>query len=113
MAAINLTGPHDLNRLTVYLTVSDPYGMYVLVDSNKKVLRVGRSDDDLKKRITDYIGLQKFAQCTQFWFQKAGSIQEAFELECLAFHHYQPPLNDIHPARPAGTNYACPTGCGL
>lgn len=49
---------------------------------------------------------------THFRYKKVMSIKAAFEQECRDFHDYKGLDNIYHPAKPAGTDYACPVnGC--
>ena len=83
-------------------------GVYVLdrsVTGGFTAHYAGRSDDDVAKRLKDHVndGLYKY-----FKFEYATSSKAAFELECRLYHDLKPPDDDIHPAKPKGTNYVCP-----
>lgn len=64
---------------------------------------VGRSDDDVGKRLRGYIGSE-----LMFKFSHFASSRMAFEKECQLFHTLKPPGNFTHPDRPKGTNWECP-----
>jgi hypothetical protein len=94
-------------------------GAYVLHGPGERkgdlaVVRVGRSDTDLKRRLavyfTDprYIGDSRYYAITHFSFGYLDSKESAFETECVLFHDWEPPLNDDHPGRPRGTQLHCP-----
>jgi hypothetical protein len=68
---------------------------------------IGRSDNDVRARLLDFIGSD-----VAFKFQHAHSAAEAFMRECEVFHAFRPPGNRVHPARPAFSDWACPR-CSL
>ena len=76
---------------------------------------VGRSDSDLKNEIKQQMRNDCAKGCTHFMFSIAKSKKEAFEKECRNYHDFGECdclNNDIHPAKPAGTEYKCPVeGC--
>jgi hypothetical protein len=76
---------------------------------------VGRSDSDLKKEIKQQMKTHRAKGCTHFKYSIAKSVKEAFEKECKNYHDFGESeclYNDIHPAKPAGTEYKCPVeGC--
>lgn len=85
-------------------------GAYALGHLNNKrfcVEYVGRSDFDVGDRLTDHIG-----QYERFKFDYCSSAKVAFERECHLWHDFGGPKgdpdNDIHPARPNGSSWACP-----
>lgn len=64
---------------------------------------VGRSVQNLKERLKDHGGF------THFKFRFAPSEQEAFIMECDAFHrHRSSIINRIHPRPPKGKAWTCP-----
>jgi hypothetical protein len=68
---------------------------------------VGRSDTDLNAELKARLdkGYSKFK------LSYASSVKEAFGRECLNYHEFGGKKlldNDIHPARPANTDYPCP-----
>ena len=66
--------------------------------------RVGRSDDDVNRRLHDYIW-----DYEQFKYEYYPSPKAAFEKECRLYHDFKPLGNKIHPDRPSETNWKCPT----
>lgn len=109
MPVTNLSGPFDLthDEIDKVVTSVSPgaYALGQVVDAagNLRVRRVGRSDNDLNRRLHDYVGLYPSF--------KAGylpSAKAAFDKECGLFHDFNPPDNKMHPDRPAGTNWTCP-----
>ena len=69
---------------------------------------VGRSDSDLQKELKAKLSTKSQTR-THFMFSYAGSEKAAFDKECKNYHDFKRQLeNEIHPARPNGTNHACP-----
>lgn len=97
-------------RIDEMITRTAP-GVYVLDKTTKgsfHVSYVGRSDDDVKGRLKDWVGTEyKF-----FKFDYATSPKNAFEKECELWHDYGGPEgkldNKIHPDRPEDTDWKCP-----
>jgi hypothetical protein len=112
MPSTGLHGPYPLTTKGIDDNVKGVgVGAYALghVDPNNafNVTRIGRSDDDLNKRLHDYEGQYK-----SFKYGFLTSIKAAYEKECRLYHDFTPPDNLIHPARPEGTDYKCPvSGC--
>lgn len=79
------------------------------------VCYVGRSDSDLKREIKQQMKTDRAKGCTHFKYSIAKSVKEAFEKECKNYHDFGESeclYNDIHPAKPAGTESKCPVeGC--
>ena len=74
------------NRIDEHVTKKSP-GVYVLTDkSDGKILYVGRADENLNKRIKDYIGTKY--RC--FKFDYATSPKNAFEKESEIYHEKNP-----------------------
>jgi len=70
---------------------------------------VGRSDDDLAGRLQQHTP-EKYPIFKHAFF---NSAKAAFDKECTLYHDFSPPDNKVHPARPRGSNWACPRGCRL
>ncbi len=72
-----------------------------------QVSYVGRADDDVNKRLKDWVGKYKF-----FEFDYATSPKDAYEKECELWHDFGGADgkldNKIHPDCPEGTNWKCP-----
>ena len=65
---------------------------------------VGRSDKDVNDRLHDHVGTHP-----RFKFEYYGSAKAAFEKECRLYHDFDPPENDVHPGRPSGSGWNCPS----
>ncbi len=70
-----------------------------------RVEYVGRSDNDLQKRLNDHVG----EEYTHFKFRYKDTDVEAWKLECMNLHNFsrakcewEPLDNERHPARPSG-----------
>lgn len=104
-------GPYELTLSEIDRNVKKgSIGAYSLGPPHKEggisPKRIGRSDDDLNKRLKDYVG-----QYPQFVVRFCSSIRQAYETECYLWHKHHPVDNKLHPDKPAGTNYPCPE-CG-
>lgn len=64
---------------------------------------IGRSDVDVANRLKDHIG-----KYSRFKFEYYSSAKAAFEKECRLFHDWDPKDNNVHPARPSGSEWKCP-----
>ncbi|MEM2146870.1 MAG: hypothetical protein QW279_16015 [Candidatus Jordarchaeaceae archaeon] len=110
MPQTGLRGPYNLDNATIdaIVTRTSP-GAYALgkVDDNTfYVSYVGRSDDDIKSRLKDWVG-----KYPKFKFEYYDSPKAAFEKECNLYHDFGEKEildNDKHPQRPDGTNWKCP-----
>jgi hypothetical protein len=110
MATLNMQGPYKLDSTTIDKVVSKiSAGNYALGYSNEKtffVKYVGRADNDLNKRLNDWIGHYK-----EFKFSYASSPKAAFEKECKNYHDFGENKsldNKIHPDRPDNSGWKCP-----
>ena len=104
-----MKGPFLLNGIDVYFHVplTIYFGVYVITNSQNKVLYVGRSDTNLQHRIKDHIG-EKF-DYHSFYYEEAYSRKDSYEKECYYWHKYLPRDNDIHPDHPDDMRYLkCP-----
>jgi len=108
MAETGLFGPHAFSQENININVATKgIGVYALDktrDGKFKVSYVGRSDTDLPGRLGQHLG-KGYAYFKYAYFK---TTKAAFEKECQIFHDFDPPDNTVHPARPAGTSYACP-----
>lgn len=121
MASLDMLGPFALTDAEVNKRVPENVmGNYAFLQkkwlAGEYIVRyVGRSDSDLKKEIKQQMKTDRAAGCTHFMFSIAKSKKEAFEKECRNYHDFgecDSLNNDIHPAKPAGTEYKCPIeGC--
>jgi hypothetical protein len=72
---------------------------------------VGRADDDVARRLKKWVSDGGYSY---FQFEYHSTVKATFDRECQLYHLYPNLDNVIHPARPAGTNYACPVvGCRM
>jgi hypothetical protein len=105
--AVNLDGPFALTKNGINSTVtSTSAGVYALGYTNGNnyyIQRVGRSDDDLNRRLHDYEG-----QYQEFKAAYCSSSLSAFNAECDLWHDFGGSNNPLHPARPAGKEWKCP-----
>ncbi len=113
MASLEMQGAFDLTNVKIdELITSACVGNYALgvisAKTNKFVVKyVGRSETDLNTRLKQHVG----GRHTKFKFSFASSPQEAFEKVCKNFHDFggiKKLGNNIHPARPADTDWKCP-----
>lgn len=112
MANTGLKGPYPLTNKEIDDKVTrTSAGAYALGRTDEEgaflIKRIGRSDDDVNRRLHDHVGDYK-----KFKFGYYDSSKAAFEKECNLYHDFKPPDNPIHPARPSGTNWKCPR-CNL
>lgn len=121
MDRLEMGEKHKLCDIIVNMVVPDykmgnyAFGYIDKEDGAFVVCYVGRSDSDLKKEIKQQMKTDRAKGCTHFKFSIASTKKEAFEKECRNYHDFGECdclNNDIHPAKPAGTEYKCPVeGC--
>lgn len=112
MATLNMQGPYDLTQAGVNSAVTQTstgnYGLGYLNSDNTFIVQyVGRSDNDVNGRLKDWVG----TKYKKFKYSFASSTKAAFEKECQNYHDFggsEKLDNDVHPARPDGTNWKCP-----
>ena len=114
MASLNMEGPYTLTREKVDEEVTKTslgnYALGYVDDDTFYVCYVGRSDDDVNKRLKSWVGV-KPSRYTHFEFSYATSPKVAFEKECKNYHDFGENKkldNESHPQRPEGTNWKCP-----
>lgn len=112
MANSGLNGPYTLSGPRILATVSrySP-GAYALGRTNSNdntflISYVGRSDTDVANRLQQHVG-----NYAQFKFDYFQSESAAYKKECQLYHDFDPPDNQIHPAKPEGSSLSCPV-CG-
>lgn len=108
MAQTGLLGPYRLTFDGVQSAVNATLpGVFALghLDAQGRfcVSRVGRSDNDVKGALCDFIGSENY-----FKFDVLSNGKAAFEKECTLFHDFSPRGNLVHPCRPDGTDWTCP-----
>lgn len=116
MASLGMLGPFALTDNEVSKRVPENVmGNYAFLQkkwlTDEYLVRyVGRSDSDLKKEIKQQMKTDRAKGCTHFKYSIAKSVKEAFEKECKNYHDFGESeclYNDIHPAKPSGTEYKC------
>lgn len=112
MASLNMNGPYELTYEKIDKEVTKiSAGNYALGYISNEVFYikyVGRSDDNINKRLKDWVNKYKY-----FKFSYASSRKEAFEKECRNYHDFDGGKldNKVHPKRPDDTYWRCPV-CG-
>lgn len=108
MASSGLRGPYQLTMVGVDGAVATgKIGAYALGQTDYSIFNisyVGRSDDDLNARLKQHVP----KWYPQFKFDYFPSAKAAFDKECNLYHDFNPPDNDLHPARPQNSNWKCP-----
>ena len=112
MPSTGLHGPYALTAQNIDAVVGKSIGTYALTreaSGQQFVVRyVGRSDSDVNKRLKDYVGTTYL----EFKYGHFPSAKAAFEHECRMFHDFGEEKlldNDIHPRRPDGSGWKCPS----
>ena len=110
MLITGLDGPFALSDEDIDGNVVEGIGVYALGHEREGkfcILFVGRADYDLNDRLHQHVG-----EYDIFKFRHYTTLRDAFEKECKLYHDFAPPDNHVHPERPIGTDYICPTsGC--
>lgn len=113
MASLNMKGPYELTTEKidekVTKTSAGNYALGRLSDASFPFSYVGRSDDDVNKRLKAWVG--KSTKYTHFKFSYATSPKAAFEKECKNYHDFggsEKLDNDKHPERPYLSKWKCP-----
>lgn len=113
MSSTGLHGHYVLTaeKIDEVITVTSA-GAYALGSLNKTTNNfvpeyVGRSDDDINKRLKDWVG-----QYSHFKYRYYSTNKAAYEKECRLYHDWKKQLdNKVHPAKSEGTDWKCPV-CG-
>ena len=114
MATTGLDGPYTLSREKIdsVVTRTSPgaYALGEMKDNTFYISYVGRSDDDVNRRLHEWVG--KYAS---FKFGYYPSAKAAYEKECSLWHDFGGPDgkldNKSHPAKTV-VSWACPV-CGV
>lgn len=108
-----MNGPYDLTNQKIdgVVTRTSPgnYALGYVSDSSFRVKYVGRSDDDLNRRLKSWVGER--SEYKKFKYSYATSPKAAFEKECKNYHDFggsEELDNEQHPQCPYGTNWKCP-----
>ncbi len=104
-----INGPYALTNESIDEHIArTSSGVYVLERSRKVgsfvVDYVGRSDSDVNGRLKKWVGKNRYKR---FKFGYFSSPKSAFDKECEIYHNFNNLDNDIHPQRPAGTDWEC------
>ena len=118
MGLLNMFGPYDFTIVEIDKRVTKKqagnYALgYVNTESTFIVQYVGRSDIDLNAELKNRTSNKKYKR---FKYSYAKSVKEAFDKECNNYHDFggkESLDNEIHPARPDGTDYDCPVSSCL
>jgi hypothetical protein len=115
MASLDMSAAYELTSKkideVVAKTSAGNYALGHVSDSPFRVNYVGRSDDDVRGRLKQWVG----SDYTSFKFSSALSARAAFEKECQNYHDFggtEKLDNKEHPGRPDGTSLKCPI-CGV
>ena len=110
MASLEMLGPYIFTSAEIdrVVTKTSP-GNYGLGYSNDTftVQYIGRSDSDVNQELKARLA----AKYKHFKYSYATSRKAAFEKECHNYHDFggnEKLDNEIHPSRPAGTDWECP-----
>jgi hypothetical protein len=99
-----MRGPYSIDE--IYVVEWGYIGVYALSRNGITIHYVGRSDSDLRGRLSQSIGEGKGYK--YFWFDYETSPMKAYKRECILYHKYNPIDNTVHPAIPPFTNWRCP-----
>jgi len=109
MVKLDMNGSYELKKEKIEEKItkisSGNYALGHIKDKSFIVEYVGRSDDDLNKRLIKWVSSYK-----RFKFSYATSPKAAFEKECKNYHDFGENKsldNKIHPDRPDGSSWAC------
>jgi len=110
-----MDGPYDLDNETIDANVTRTsagnYGLQRTDEEGSFIVNyVGRSDNDVIGRLKYWVGRKP--DYKRFKFSYAPSVKAAFENECKNYHDFgesEKLDNEIHPQRPEGTNWGCPS----
>ena len=110
MGKLEMSGTNTLTAESIDKVITKKsagnYAFGYVEDKTFYVKYVGRSDVNLNDRIKHGIDNYK-----SFKFSYANSPEDAFEKECKNYHDFGEDKkldNEIHPQRPANTDYLCP-----
>jgi hypothetical protein len=108
MVNTGLLGPYRLTFDAIDAAIGEHApGVFALGRADREgrfcVSYVGRSDDDVRIRLRDFIGSESL-----FKYGYCPSSQAAFLRECELFHDIAPPRSLVHPGRAKGTSWECP-----
>jgi hypothetical protein len=113
MPSTGLKGPYDLTAEKIDEVVTETSaGAYALGKISKTTNTfipkyVGRSDDDVNKRLKDWVD-----KYPNFKYEYYSSAKAAYEKECRLYHDWKKQIdNKVHPAKSEGTDWKCPV-CG-
>jgi hypothetical protein len=101
-----LQGPIELTRANVSRAVTrKSAGVYAagsLVRGRLRVEHVGRSGDDLARRLVQLVSSYDYVAWT---YAPSGLV--SYQMECAMFHAWHPGDDTVHPARPRRSGWKC------
>lgn len=107
MPSTGLSGTYPLTSTGIHSSIKyKSPGAYALGYTKNGIFyisRIGRSDNDVAKRLTNYLG-----EYQEFKFKYYSTAYDAFLKECELYHKFSPPGNHIHPDKPNGVTVNCP-----
>lgn len=120
---LNMGNPYHLRLDTINRVVKERAGNYALGHYRKSEGRNkfyvhynGRSFTNLREEIKqqglyNFVNKNKEPIYTYFKFKYMSNPKSVFQKECKDYHEHGK-ANQIHPARPKGTDWTCPVkGC--
>jgi hypothetical protein len=90
-----LEGPYPLTLDSLESFVGRSPGAYIILGTNNKGVYVGRSDDDLRGKMKQHAP----NPILRFFFEHTRTAMDAYNLECLWYHQYEPQEKVIHPGK--------------
>lgn len=108
-----MKGKFSLTAAEIDSVVSNATGAYVLVNSNNNAVYVGRSDEDLNRKLKEHLPENEKELCikrsdvTYFYFENTNDSRGAYLFECEWYHNYRPTCNIAHPAKISSV-WVCP-----
>ena len=112
MTSLGMNGPYtftssEIDRVVTRTSPGNYALGYTQDDGTFIVKYVGRSDSDVNQELKARLALNY----NKFKYSYATSPKAAFEKESQNYHDFggkEKLDNEIHPSRPAGTNWKCP-----
>ncbi len=113
MATLGMEGPYsftssEIDRIVTRTSPGNYALGYTKDDGTFIVQYVGRSDSDVNQELKARLA----TKYSKFKYSYATSPKAAFEKECRNYHDFggnKDLDNEIHPSRPAGADWECPS----
>ena len=108
-----MKGPFNLIQTQIDTNALPQPGGYILVNTSNNAIYVGRSDSDLRNRLSNHLPENETNACinrsgaSAFYVENTQTSREAYLIECSWYHRYRPTCNIAHPDKPS-TNWYCP-----